>query len=54
MDELKKLLKDMQQEIRQSKSEMLEMKEELKSTIINSLSEIQICNLQIWISLRLL
>ena len=39
MDELKKLLKDMQQEIRQSKSEMLEMKEELKSTIINSLSE---------------
>lgn len=46
MEEIKKLLENMQQEIRQSKNEMLEMKEEIKTTIINNLNE-KFANLEV-------
>lgn len=39
MDEIKKLLENMQREIRNSKNEMLKMKEDIKTTIINNLNE---------------
>lgn len=39
MDEIKNMLISMQQDIKQQKQDMLEMKEDIKGTIINSLNE---------------
>lgn len=39
MDEIKKLLESMQLEIRQQKTDLAEMKEDIKNTIINNINE---------------